>query len=206
MVPRKFVDMKPDNRILNLYKRQVVIDFIFIRLILIGGNSFLILSTFINQSPFQLFIQSMECIIISIILIILQIMLLKNWEEYRLPFKMKDVKANYLFKRAKLANLKIEDWGGDDELMPEWNKYMHFYKFNEIFLDNKLEELLNIFGRRQCKSCIEFGTGQELEEDPRRTRSWPLSPRGELLYQGLAGDFDLIDFQLQDNVYAEKFD
>jgi hypothetical protein len=25
---------------------------------------------------------------------------------------------------------------------------MHFYKFNEIFLDNKLEELLNIFGRR----------------------------------------------------------
>jgi hypothetical protein len=107
--------------------------------------------------------------------------------------------------RAKLANL-IQDWGGDDDLMPEWNKYMHFYKFNEIFLDNKLEELLNIFGRRQCKSCIEFGTGQELEEDPRRTRSWPLSPRGELLYQGLAGDFDLIDFQLQDNVYAEKFE
>jgi hypothetical protein len=205
MVPRKSFEMKPDNRILNLYKKQVAIDFIFIRLILIGGNSFLILTNFINQSPFQLFIQSMECIIISIILIILQIMLLKNWEAYRLPFKMKDVKANYLFKRAKLANL-IQDWGGEEDLMPEWNKYMHFYKFNEIFLDNKLEELLNIFGRRQCKSCIEFGTGQELEEDPRRTRSWPLSPRGELLYQGLAGDFDLIDFQLQDNVYAEKFD
>ena len=100
----------------------------------------------------------MESIIISIILIILQVMILKNWEEYRLPFKMKDVKANYLFKRAKLANL-IQDWGGDDDLMPEWNKYMHLYKFNEIFLDNKLEELLNIFGRRQCKSCIEFGTG-----------------------------------------------
>lgn len=32
--------------------------------------------------------------------------------------------------------------------MPEWNKYMHFYKFREIFLDNKLEELLNIFGKR----------------------------------------------------------
>jgi len=32
--------------------------------------------------------------------------------------------------------------------MPEWNKYMPYYKFNEIFLDNKLEELLNIFGRR----------------------------------------------------------
>jgi hypothetical protein len=147
MVPRKSFEMLPDNRILNLYKKQVAIDFIFIRLILIAGNCFLILTIFINQTPFQLFIQAMECVIISIILIILQIMLLKNWEEYRLPFKMKDVKANYLFKRAKLANL-IQDWGGDDDLMPEWNKYMHFYKFNEIFLDNKLEELLNIFGRR----------------------------------------------------------
>jgi len=59
--------------------------------------------------------------------------------------------------------------------MPEWSKYLNRYKFNEIFLDNKLEELLNIFGRRQCKSCIEFNTGTELEEDPRKTRSFPLS-------------------------------
>ena len=64
---------------------------------------------------------------------------------------------------------------------------MHYYKFNEIFLDNKLEELLNIFGRRQCKSCIELPTGTEIEEDPRSVRSFPLSPKGEKLYQGMAG-------------------
>lgn len=66
--------------------------------------------------------------------------------------------------------------------MPEWDKYLQYYKFPEIFLDNKLEELLNIFGRRQCKSCFEFNTGTELEEDPRKVRSFPLSPRGEALY------------------------
>ena len=42
-----------------------------------------------------------------------------------------------------------------------------------------------------------------LWEDPRRCRSFPLSPKGELLYQGMAGDFNLIDFQLEDNVYHE---
>ena len=81
-------------------------------------------------------------------------------------------------------------------IMPEWEKYLPFYKFNEIFLDNKLEELLNIFGRRQCKSCIEFPTGWEKEEDPRRTNSWPLSPKAEENYLGRAGEFNLIDFQL----------
>jgi len=73
----------------------------------------------------------------------------------------------------------------EQTFMPEWDKYMPYYKFPEIFLDNKLEELLNIFGRRQCKSCIEFPTGTILEEDPRKHRSYPLSPRGEALYQGM---------------------
>lgn len=136
-------------------------------------------------------------------MIILQILIKRDWEAHRLPFKMKDTKSNFLFKAKKLPN-QIKDFGEEqDGILPEWNKYMHYYKFNEIFLDNKLEELLNIFGRRQCKSCIELPTGTEVEEDPRRVRSFPLSPKGEKLYQGMAGDFDLIDFQLQDNVYAE---
>jgi hypothetical protein len=123
---------------------------------------------------------------------------------------MRDNKFNYLFKRARKPNdpkgtmmgdLAYDD--GDAALMPEWNKYMPYFKFNEIFLDNKLEELLSIFGRRQCKSCIEFSTGQELEEDPRKVRSWPLSPRAEELYQGIGAEFDIVDFQLEDNVYHD---
>jgi hypothetical protein len=112
---------------------------------------------------------------------------------------MKDNKANYLFKKKNLPNqVVVAGTFGEDGhiIMPEWTKYMHLYKFNSIFLDNKLEELLNIFGRRQCKSCIEFNTGTVLEEDPRKTRSYPLSPRAEKMYLGMAGDFDLIDFQL----------
>jgi len=109
---------------------------------------------------------------------------------------MKDNKANYLFKRAKAANQVKQDWTEKDDFMPYWNKYMHFYKFNEIFLDNKLEELLNIFGRRNAISCIELDTGTELVEDYRRTKSWPLSPRGEAEYERLRDNFDAVNFAL----------
>mmetsp|Transcript_21102 Transcript_21102/g.32700 ORF Transcript_21102/g.32700 Transcript_21102/m.32700 type:complete len:166 (+) Transcript_21102:5358-5855(+) len=164
----------------------------------------MIYSDFGTRSIFQLLIEALECMVLSFLLICLQLRVASKWEEYKLPLKMKDTKANYLFRSLKPPNLDNKDWGeAPDDVMPEWNKYMHFYKFNEVFLDNKLEELLSIFGRRQCKSCIEFSTGQELEQDPRNNRSWPLSPRGELLYEGMAGDFSLIDFLLPDNVYHE---
>jgi hypothetical protein len=118
---------------------------------------------------------------------------------------MRDTRANYLFKRPKVANHVKQDWTEKDDFMPYWNKYMHFYKFNEIFLDNKLEELLNIFGRRNAISCIELDTGTELVEDYRRTKSWPLSPKGEAEYERLRGNFDATIF-LQDNCYAEAFE
>ena len=137
----------------------------------------------------------------------LQFHLARNWEDHKLPFKMRDTKANYLFKERRPPGevQKIESIANDDpNFMFEWEKYMRLYKFDEIYLDNKLEELLAIFGRRQCKSCIEFNTGTELEEDPRKVRSYPLSPRGEELYAGIEGEFNLIDFQLQDNVYHDE--
>ena len=141
----------------------------------------------------------------SILMLYLQTHVKRNWEDHKLPFKMKDTKANYLFKEYRYPKevKRIEDYLALENDLPEWNKYRHLYNFKEIYLDNKLEELLCIFGRRQCKSCIEFNTGTELEEDPRKVRSYPLSPRGEELYHGMQGDFDLIDFQLQDNVYHE---
>lgn len=78
----------------------------------------------------------------------LQFNIKKNWEDHKLPLKMKDIKANYLFKKKNPPTHfenKI-DFGDDNNA--EWNKYLPYYKFREIFLDNKLEELLNIFGRR----------------------------------------------------------
>ena len=156
----------------------------------------------------------------------------RNFRDHQLEENMKDGKANYLFKQLRLPkDLEIIDIDNIVESFPLWEKYEPLYKFPEIYLDNKLEELLNIFGRRQCQSCIEFNTAPRddkgrikkikningnpngaddydedfsyLWEDPRRCRSFPLSPKGELLYQGMAGDFNLIDFQLEDNVYHE---
>lgn len=110
---------------------------------------------------------------------------------------MKDNKANYLFRQKKSPNEVNKAFGkydDDDDIMPEWGKYLPFYKFNQIFLDNKLEELLNIFGRRQCKSCIDFPTGWEKDEDLRRTNSWPLTRVAEENYLRRGDEFNLIDF------------
>lgn len=194
--PRKPDEFIPDNRQFELYRKQVKIDCILIRPVLIIGNIIIIATYLIKLAANQLLIECLECIILSIVEIILQIYFLKNWEAHRLPFKMKDNKSNYLFKKKKGPNEMNKMFGKSEEeqLMPDWGKYMHLYKFNEIFLDNKLEEMLNVFGRRLCKSCIEFNTGTEKEEDPRKIKSWPLSPKGEEHYRSMANDFDLIDF------------
>jgi len=42
------------------------------------------------------------------------------------------------------------------------------------FLNNKLDELITKFGPRRCQSMT--GLGNELEDDPRRTKSEPSSP------------------------------
>lgn len=182
-----------------MFEFQVKVDVFVLRPVLIIGNIVtIIVGEYYVGEPKQFLICLLECIIISIVEIILQLYLKKNWEEHRLPFKMKDTKSNYLFKKKRSPNEMNKNLGKSEEeqLMPEWSKYMHLYKFNEIFLDNKLEEMLNVFGRRLCKSCIEFNTGTEKEEDPRKVRSWPMSPKGEEHYARIANDFDLIDFQL----------
>ena len=74
----------------------------------------------------------------------------------------------------------------------------------DMFLNNKLDDLLNMFGDRRCKSMIEFGTGWDKEDDPRRVITWPLSPNTIKEYDGeykftredMIGGFE-------DNVYAE---
>lgn len=52
----------------------------------------------------------------------------------------------------------------------------------DIFLNNKLDELLNEFGDRKCKSMINLNTGWPTEQDPRKVVTWPISPakRAEL--------------------------
>ena len=50
----------------------------------------------------------------------------------------------------------------------------------DLFLNNKLDELLEQFGNRKCKSMIAFEN--EKEEDPRYIKTHPMSPRGNNEY------------------------
>jgi hypothetical protein len=66
----------------------------------------------------------------------------------------------------------------------------------DLNLNNRLDDLLDDMGPRRTKSMIEFGN--ELEEDPRRTKSEPASPR-------LNDEFDRnTHLPTLDNVYAES--
>ena len=53
----------------------------------------------------------------------------------------------------------------------------------DLFLNNKLDDLLADFGERKCRSCIEWPTGWEKELDPRKIRTAPLTPNTRDLYE-----------------------
>lgn len=57
-------------------------------------------------------------------------------------------------------------------------------KNQNLFLNNKLDELLDEFGERRCKSMIELPTGWPKEEDPRQIYTVPLTPKGRAAYDG----------------------
>lgn len=79
-------------------------------------------------------------------------------------------------------------------------KLMNQIKGNrDLFLNNKLDELLEQFGNRRCKSMI--GLDNDLEEDEREVRSFPLTPRTAKLYEG---PFTFDYLPREDNVYAES--
>ena len=65
----------------------------------------------------------------------------------------------------------------------------------DINLNNRFDELLGDMGPRRCQSMIDFGN--ELEEDPRKTKSLPGSPRNDF-------EFDKEGLPGIDNVYAES--
>jgi len=127
------------------------------------------------------------------------------WELYRL----KDELA-YNEKDQKKGLLKVQG-GLDDDLMDK-DERAHMMKGllakvkknQNLFLNNKLDELLNEFGDRKCKSMINLPTGWPQEDDPREIITVPLSPAQAEQYDGeykftKEDAYNLYD----DNVYAE---
>jgi hypothetical protein len=132
----------------------------------------------------QLFITVIETLVLSFISLIMTgtlLCLLKRSLEYTEP------------KRDKLKLKKMpddsdswEDYANldkkfDKEKMTERRLLMgdllkHVKHNKLLFLNNKLDELLNAFGNRKCKSMLDLGTGWPLEDDPRLAITWPCSP------------------------------
>ncbi len=73
----------------------------------------------------------------------------------------------------------------------------HVKAHKDLNLNNRFDELLTENGPRRTKSMIEFGN--DLEDDPRATKSEPHSPRGD------QDEFDRnTPLPTVDNVYAES--
>ena len=92
----------PDLRIYNMFKKQIMVDFLLVRTVLILGNFLLIALDYAQrEEASQVLISAIECILMAVLMMGLQWHVYKKWEEHKLPFKMKDSKANYLFKRLR---------------------------------------------------------------------------------------------------------
>ena len=71
----------------------------------------------------------------------------------------------------------------------------------DIFLNNKLDELINEYGERNCFSARE--SRNDRERDPRDVRSEPNTPKKKKQTYDI-DEFDLFQpLPLADNVYAE---
>lgn len=77
------------------------------------------------------------------------------------------------------------------------------------FLNNKLDELLGIFGDRRCLSIVDHQFGEDKEKDQRELLSWPMSPasKSKKFRRMDSIQFTEADVErflaLQDNCYAE---
>ena len=69
----------------------------------------------------------------------------------------------------------------------------------DLSLNNRFDELLTEMGPRRCNSMIELGN--DLEDDPRLTKSCPASPRANRDDNFFDKDAHL---PTVDNVYAES--
>ncbi len=134
------------------------------------------------ESGNQLYITMIETLVLSILSIILgsiELWKLKEILAYTEPPRNKNKKLNKSNESSsdnenldkKFDKEKMKD---RREMMGNLLKQVKHNK--QLFLNNKLDELLTQFGDRKCKSMMDLGTGWNLEDDPRMIVTWPISP------------------------------
>jgi hypothetical protein len=156
----------------------------------------------------QLILTCLDTLAISLFLIVIEFV-----EIARLDKIMKT--ANTRGHKAKKSAAACEDSDEDGLLTdsdeneddyPDWRLMIKNVEGNqELFATTatqlKLNELSRLYDPRVARSCVEFNTGTDKEEDPREVRSFPTSPRAYLEFEapnfGNYGD-------AFDNCYAES--
>lgn len=189
---------------------MIVIDLVLIVIGIAGLSGIGILQN-------QLWITFVETVVLSIIDIILSAYELYKLKEI-LDYTSEPKQNN---RRAKVSSGADDGWGEGktpgglagfyDEIDHESRIEMihglitRVQANKNLFLNNKLDELLNMFGDRRCKSMIELGTGWDKEEDPRKIITIPMSPN--LLLDKYDRDFHFTKEDaygvFDDNCYAE---
>lgn len=147
----------------------------------------------------QLMITLVEVVVLSIYLIIL--MFIERWQihkifEYTEDAKLKTSEAMKKYKGKKGTGNKLQ-------INSLFKKIQH--GSSNTFKTNKWEDLLQMFGSRRCKSMIDLSTGWDKEQDPRHTKTWPISPglEAQMEMAGLKKFGPDDAYALQDNCYAE---
>lgn len=118
--------------------------------------------------------------IVSIILGSIELWLLKRILSYTEPHRDKSVIRSHIDSESE--DDKNLDKKFDKKKMAERRRMMDGLlkqvKHNkQLFLNNKLDELIHSFGDRKCRSANDMGTGWELEDDPQLRITVPVSPR-----------------------------
>jgi hypothetical protein len=186
-----FYDLKPFQAHFEKakYYRKMLTWYLIAYIILVNLTTICIDITCLTmiENKNQLHITVVETLIfaiVSIILISIELYVIKYSLEYTEPKKDK-----LKFKSAKDSDDDSDSWEEYKNLDKKFDKgkasqrrllmddLLRHVKHNKLlFLNNKLDELLNAFGNRKCKSMLDLGTGWPLEDDPRLAITWPCSP------------------------------
>ena len=138
----------------------------------------------------MLWITIVEIAVLSLCLILLGCIELYKLKTYLRYNEQPVAKWGITNKRQKLnvatANelTFLAEKDTSDRVLLKKNFLFNARTNNDMFMNNKLEDLLHLFGDRRCKSMIELGTGWSKEDDPRRNITWPLSPSKIREYDG----------------------
>ena len=197
------------------YYRKMITCFGIISMIIDGLIICVCVAALLTMEAFSnmLWITTLEVAVLSFLLIIfgcIELFRLKTYLKYVEDADNAESETKALYSGSKGRGVRFNASSGNDFMDKDsrevmMTKLLRNVKQNQdMFLNNKLDDLLNLFGDRRCKSMIDLGTGWDKEDDPRLCHTWPLSPSKAAEFDG---DYKFTQADMiggfEDNVYAE---